>query len=762
MESDDDYQSFSPHQEPQIPRLKRLKKKATETSNTVNSPSPQPNSIDPLLGIPRVDFARLEALEASATKTLDSFFDDSDESSSSLPPSQIENGLESEGNNKVDSEELDVELGFEKNNRKETKRALEFDDVDDVEQDGDSNSEKKRASAIVEDLRDETDEKEDDSGKKKKSKRRKSESADDAMKPKSSASDKRKQEKERKTYLKQLHAESQRLLRETGEAAFKPIPVVNKPISSVLEKIRQRKRELSEKNLMLNSNTFAADDGDVLRDDMIGHQSKDILVEEREDKLAKVVEEDIVACPVIVPSMDALNIDKSDESVAHSRRENSSPDKAPIEESMPMFRAPIDDTQDLFGDSETKESNYELPGDLQDSPLEEVMAPSLLAMNLKFDSVPSNDSSSEEDNDKENIDPLSHGDEDDSTSPRGAPFKAFLDEEAEEEDDSDHDLLRFKESEEDEDMEDSEELNDIIATDYKERPIDYERRNELHQKWLEQQDAAGTDNLLQRLKVGSEPKETTLLDEEQEDSEDGEDYNEEDVVQRNSAQMNIKKAKQIITQMFLDKDDLFLSDEDEETERRRVKQHLLVRSEEQATLVSPMEDESSREMFGLIKKLNILPENKKKAKSSSYFDSVLKAGKHKSFSKSSFLGRSSNHPVPSSHKQGSGTVRSFIFGRDDSNSRSSFSMSDDSSDTISKENRPTRTVTATLTSSQAKFSSQYRNPSASRASGASLFDVLKRSSIQPMSCNRDDPVDLSHVLATFKVPKKPIKIEGRN
>lgn len=186
-------------------------------------------------------------------------------------------------------------------------------------------------------------------------------------------------------------------------------------------------------------------------------------------------------------------------------------------------------------------------------------------------------SSSEEDNDKENIDPLSHGGDDDSASPRGAPFKAFIDEEAEEEDDSDHDL-RFKENDEEEDMEDSEELNDMIATEYEERPIDFDRRNELHQTWLEQQDAAGTDNLLQRLKVSSEPKDTILLGEEQEDSEYEEDCSDEDAAPRNSARMNTKKAKQIITQMFLDKDDSFLSDEDEEIEMRHVKQHLLVRA----------------------------------------------------------------------------------------------------------------------------------------------------------------------------------------
>lgn len=44
--------------------------------------------------------------------------------------------------------------------------------------------------------------------------------------------------------------------------------------------------------------------------------------------------------------------------------------------------------QDLFDDSEPAGSKDEILDDLASSPLEEVMAPSLLALNLKFDSVP--------------------------------------------------------------------------------------------------------------------------------------------------------------------------------------------------------------------------------------------------------------------------------------------------------------------------------------------------------------------------------------
>ncbi|CAH9095919.1 unnamed protein product [Cuscuta epithymum] len=82
------------------------------------------------------------------------------------------------------------------------------------------------------------------------------------------------------------------------------------------------------------------------------------------------------------------------------------------------------------------------------NPLEGVMALSVLAMNLKFDSLPPNEcTSDEEHNDKGDVDqyvklgaPFSRGDPVKLGAPfsRGDPVKAFLDEEAEEEDDTDN------------------------------------------------------------------------------------------------------------------------------------------------------------------------------------------------------------------------------------------------------------------------------------------------------------------------------------
>ncbi|KAI3708756.1 hypothetical protein L2E82_38178 [Cichorium intybus] len=57
----------------------------------------------------------------------------------------------------------------------------------------------------------------------------------------------------------------------------------------------------------------------------------------------------------------------------------------------PVLRAPVDDTQELFGDSQTSDSRESKNEELDEhtiSSQEEEMEPSLLTMKLKFDSVP--------------------------------------------------------------------------------------------------------------------------------------------------------------------------------------------------------------------------------------------------------------------------------------------------------------------------------------------------------------------------------------
>lgn len=161
------------------------------------------------------------------------------------------------------------------------------------------------------------------------------------------------------------------------------------------------------------------------------------------------------------------------------------------------------------------------------------------------------------------------------SSASGDPVKAFVDDEAEEEDDSDHDM-RFQDDEEDEDT-DLEELQDMIATAYEENPLDNEKRNELHQKWLEQQDAAGTEDLLQKLKYGSKLTKPSLLEDENNEGENDEfEFCEAaavDSLPLDVARMNIRKVKQMLPQMYTDKDDHYMSD-DEETERRLARERV--------------------------------------------------------------------------------------------------------------------------------------------------------------------------------------------
>ncbi|KAL3363240.1 hypothetical protein AABB24_012503 [Solanum stoloniferum] len=798
MESDDDYQSFYMPKDvsPDVrrPRFKRLKKALAASKNQHRPP------IDGVFDFPKVDFSKLEALEedsvdstepepvssqgtedeirvgsVSEEKGGDSREAQQDSADStellSLQNSEIEIRLEPVSDEKHSEDFDDKDVLVSGQQCQEVKRSLEFGEDDDQSH----GKEHKQSREIGEDLvsGDVTKEIHEEIGdmnmeklglqldegddKKKNKKKRSKGDIGREVKSKELASNKRREEKENKAFCRQLHVDTQRLLRESKDATFKPIPVVHKPISSVLEKIRKRKLEISKnRTAMLISNDsihmFSA-----LREVTMEVDAKSAYSEEqRVDKLEIETEGKVDAHGTEMGrTTENSNIDGISVPPIKRSCEIVLDEMALDERPNAVFRAPVDDTQDLFDDSEPTGSKDVILDDLVSSPSEEVMAPSLLALNLKFDSVPPDESSSdEEDNDKENISPYIKGGGG-SNSPKGDPVKAFVDDEAEEEDDSDNDLIRFGDNEDDDDIDDSAELHDIIAIDYKEKKIDNEKRNELHQKWLEQQDAAGTENLLQRLKCGVEQKETMSVDDELESEECEKEVNgitDMDAVPKSSTRLSTKKAKQIIVQMFVDKDDIFLSDEDEETEKRVVKQRILYNSEV-TTVASPIEDESSSEIFELIKKLNTMPD-KRKPKASSFFDTVLGDQKKKSSLKSSFLGRVTNH-LPSSHKQSSTVVRSFIFGRDDSNIRSSMSMSEDSSDMVVKENLPNRNSTTKFGSFQAKSSSQGKNAAAGTSAAAPLFEILKRSSAPSNVCSRDVLLDLPKpLLADLRVSKR--------
>ena len=196
----------------------------------------------------------------------------------------------------------------------------------------------------------------------------------------------------------------------------------------------------------------------------------------------------------------------------------------------------------------------------------------------------------EEDNDKENMDPSTQNNDvhtrehlqraiggDSCTG--DAIIKDFLDDEAEEEDDSDNDMMRFKDNEEDDGSDENEVFNDLIAAGYEEKEVDHEKRNELHQKWLEQQDAAETNNVMQRLKFGHQEQKASAYEDEDEDKdEDVEDCEEgsqnEDLTPANVVRQNSEKAKQMIAKMFEDDNDTYEHSDDEEIEEHLARQRI--------------------------------------------------------------------------------------------------------------------------------------------------------------------------------------------
>ncbi|KAL1309477.1 hypothetical protein HN51_052162 [Arachis hypogaea] len=752
MESDEDFELLPPPplHEPK-PKLKRLKKALrvpplSPSNHDGSSPidSGTLPSDGPTLSAghvedsnwgsnPQIDHrvtAHLDASDSDTAKKNNGFG-----AMRALDFDSIGDGLD--GNDEVHSKEMETE-----NEKGEEVADLEIDDRD-----------RKRRSLD-----------EDSEDQEKKRKRKKKKGLDGEKQLKESASNKRRAEKERRENLKQLQAESQRLLRETRDAAFKPIPLVQKPISSILDKIRQRKLEIQKK-----SSGYRDDNGyDSPVDD---DSERGPLDEEISDKVEKAkLEETHTSCAAI-DNLNTLHVNGSKEAADYPSGESIPSPMAVRIEPEHEFRAPIDDTQELAYHSQSTDTN-----DVCEEPIntsEEVPASSMLAMNLKLDSAPPDDDASsddDEDDDKENIDPRLHGSVHLPSPPSGDPVKAFVDEEAEEEDNSDNDMQRFQDNEEGEDDDDIGELNEMITPEYEEKSIDREKRDQLHQKWLEQQDTAGMDNLLHKLNCGSKLKEPTLIEEEDEEGEEAENESDEEaenesdeeaeeyIAPSDAVKINLKKAKQMIPQMFTDKDNDYVSSDDEEAEKMLDKQCLIDKSEERAAFLSPAEDESSREVFSLIKKLNIVPDTKRKAKVPSFFETSLLGQKVNTSSKS-FVGRATNHFMATSQKHGSAKVRSFIFGRDDSSSRLSASMSEDSSEMIQRESQPAKAVSAKFQRSTQKISATLN--STTQESSVSLLDILRRSSLRAEHFVQNVKVQPKEsVFDAFKLAKKPIKTDA--
>ncbi|CAD6215116.1 unnamed protein product [Miscanthus lutarioriparius] len=595
-------------------------------------------------------------------------------------------------------------------------------------------------------------------GKRSKRKRKRKE----APPPKESVREKKRSEKERRAQLDSIHAESQRLLRETRRASFKPIvQPVHKPISSVLEKIRLRKMEVLKKS---HTSIEDSDDNDAAPEPVIDSavhldvpQSKEVTLDDRDLRIDGAEKElgtnshGLDQCDSVQEDEDGLSCKEKDIRNCGT--------KASDEEISDRLQENHENTQ---------------PSDNHNDLVDQTQLPHSSSPTESTDETSSEDE--EEDNDKENMDPSTQNNDvhtrehlqraiGGDSCPGDAIIKDFLDDEAEEEDDSDNDMMRFKDNEEDDGSDENEVFNDLIAAGYEEKEVDHEKRNELHQKWLEQQDAAETNNVMQRLKFGHQEQKASAYEDEDEDKdEDVEDCEEgsqnEDLTPANVVRQNSEKAKQMIAKMFEDDNDTYEHSDDEEIEEHLARQRISKREVDSNTFISPLEDDSSREVFSLIKKLNIAPQPKRRGKQSTSNPEMLMAGRNSSASKSSFLGRTASGSLASSHRS---VYRSYVFGRDDSNSssRSCISTSESNSD---------MDQTNSSQPKKAKFSSQPKpvgtraNTECNTNSGVSLFDILRRTSEQSSqeSCNTITESQAVHQFSAFKLSRRFSRVGVKN
>ncbi|CAN6322209.1 unnamed protein product [Urochloa humidicola] len=570
--------------------------------------------------------------------------------------------------------------------------------------------------------------------------------------PKESVREKKRSEKERRAQLDSIHAESQRLLRETRRASFRPIvQPVCKPISSVLEKIRLRKLQILKKSNITTEDNDAASEPASDSALCLDMPQNDV------DKELGTNVHDLDQCDV-AEDEDDLNCKEKD---LHNRGTKASDE----------------------GISDRLQENHEENTQSSDNHNGSVDQTQLPPSSSPAESTDESSSEDEEDNDKENIEPSTQNNDVNThdhlqraiggdSCPDKSILKDFLDDEAEEEDDSDNDMMRFKDDEEDDGSDENEVFNDLIAAGYEEKEVDHEKRNELHQKWLQQQDAAETNNVMQKLKFGHHEQKESLHEDEDEDIEDCEDESEKEtsynLTPANVVRHNSEKAKQMIAKMFEDNNDTYEHSDDEEIEEHLARQRISKREVDNNTFISPLEDDSSREVFGLIKKLNIAPQPKKRGKQSTSNHEMLMAGRSSSASKSSFLGRTASGSLASSYRS---VHRSYVFGRDDSNSSTRSCMSASGSISDMDHTNSSQPKKAKFSSSQPKPVGPQANSKSDMKSGVSLFEILRRSSSVSFdrqelssqeSCSTITESQAVHQFSAFKLSRRFSRVGARN
>lgn len=431
---------------------------------------------------------------------------------------------------------------------------------------------------------------------------------------------------------------------------------------------------------------------------------------------------------------------------------------------------------------ENSQDNLEDKAQSSDNPnnaADEIQSPPSSSPTESTDDISSED---EEYNDKENIAPSTPKDDVNvheplqralagDSCPDDAILKDFLDVEAEEEDDSDDDMMRFKDNEEDDGSDENEVFNDLIEAGYEEGEIDHEKRNALHQKWLQQQDAAETNKFMQKLKFGHQ-EQKKVMDQDEDDAEDCEDESENemsyDLTPTNVVRQNSEKAKQMIARMFTDDNDTYEHSDDEEIEEHLARQRISKREVHNSSFISPLENDSSREVFSLIKKLNIAPQPKRRGKQVTSNHELLTVGRDNSASsKSSFLGRTASGSLASSHRS---AYRTYVFGRDDSNSSNKSCLSTSESNADTDQTNSSQPKKAKFSSSQSKQAATKTNSKGDNSSGVSLIEVLRRSSstsdkqeyTRQESCAVITESQAAHQFSAFKLSRRFSRVGARN
>ncbi|KAH7286439.1 hypothetical protein KP509_32G007200 [Ceratopteris richardii] len=608
---------------------------------------------------------------------------------------------------------------------------------------------------------------------------------------KDTAGSKHKRQKIKTAELEEIHAASQRLLRESPSASFKPVLSSGKFVTSVLEKIRLRKRQLVQGRSAFSVLPNITDSLDIVDQEIsitkstnlepLSHQAEifskaDIVarISSCEDANDGVGADENVTS--ILKRRVGVDVDPSSTPKDYSEdRDSDDFGKSPTFGSGNPFRPPMEDTQDLLSSDDELDGNPDLDRDNED------FGGSRVALQL--------DTETQDDYAeclgvglcRDNTESNSAGDFPSKKIFKGPSVRALIDDEAE---DEDEDALLPAEDEEGDEGED---VVGLIVKEIQEEARDRVKRAELHSKWLEQQDDVMTDDILLRLKTGWKPRDsrkrgfdifdddhdlfTREHDENVESSDEEEDIHESQELPDDSSlgeedlKDDVQPDERRVVRPFEDPSEVYESSDDEEAEQRMMRQRFLEESDAQRSFVPPAEDETSREIFGLISKVNVASANKKpKNGSVTQFRSLCggSSNSNSSFTaKSSFLRRTASSNFASVQRHGSNggsATRSFIFGRDDSNSSHSFDQHGELSNM--KENIAPATQSTMKAAPIGRFG-QKNDGKATKTSvsplGPSLFEILRRQStemdnlMQKKGLNGGSP--MPPMLAAFKTIK---------